>query len=158
MVITLRALINDLDSATYSDERLERLIAIGANFVLQDTQSTVYTVNIMSPDITPDPVANNDKIFANLSVVRAACMIDSGNLRTKAALAGVEAVAGPTRIKVGDEGVSAYKDIIALGPCAMYKEMLQDYILGTGLVCHGILSPFVSNDYYPDFGDGGEYR
>lgn len=158
MVITLRALINDLDATTYSDERLEQLIAVAANFVLQDTQSTVYTVNIMSPDITPDPVTSRDIYFTNLSVVKAACMIDQGNLRVRAAMAGLEALAGPTRLKVGGEGFSAYKEIIALGPCEMYKRMLEDYILGTGLVCHGILSPFVSNDYYPDFGDEGEYR
>lgn len=149
IVITLRAVINDLDSATYSDERLEQLLAVAGNFVLQDTGSTVYTVNIMSPDFTPDPVTNNDITFINLVVVRAACMIDQGNLRVKAALAGLEATAGPTKLSVGGDNFSAYKEIIALGPCSMYTSMLEDYILGGGIVCHGILSPFVSNDYYP---------
>jgi hypothetical protein len=156
MTLILRALINDLDSADYSDERLEQLIAIAANFVLQDTSSTSYTVNIMSPDITPDPW-DDDMTFVNLTVLRAACMVDQGNLRVRAALAGLSANAGPASLSVGGSNFAAFKDLIALGPCALYKEMLQDYILGSGLVCHGILSPFISNTFDPD-DYRGDYR
>ncbi len=149
MIITLRALINDLDSETYSDNRLEQILAIAANFVVQDTHTTLYTINIMSPNITPDPVVGNDVVFFNLTVLKAACMLNQGELKNKANMAGLEAVAGPTRLKVGGEGFAAYKELIAIGPCAMYKKMLEDYILGSGLVVHGILSPFVSNTFNP---------
>jgi hypothetical protein len=103
----------------------------------------------MSPDITPDPVTNNDNIFVNLTVVKAACIVDQGNLRVRAAIAGLSANAGPAGLNVGGGNFSAFKDLIALGPCAMYKEMLQDYILGSGVICHGILSPFISNTFDP---------
>lgn len=156
MTLILRALINDLDNEDYSDERLEQLIAIAARFVIQDT-SAAYTADVMSPDITPDPYANNDDIFVNLTVVRAACMVDQGNLRVRAAMAGLSATAGPASLNVGGGNFSAFKDLIALGPCAMYKEMLQDYILGSGVICHGILSPFISNTFDPD-NYRGEYR
>ncbi len=148
MVLMLRAVINDLDSESFTDERLEQLLAVAAKFVNQDTEAS-YTVNITSPDITPDPVEVPDEVFVNLTVVKAACMVDQGNLRMKAALAGLSATAGPTKLTVGGENFSAYKDIIALGPCGMYGKMLEDYKLGSGVICHGILSPFISNTFDP---------
>jgi hypothetical protein len=158
MIITLRAVINDLESATYSDDRLAQLLAISANYVIIDTQTTVYVVDVMSPSITPDPVTRNDLVFTNLTVLRAACMIDQGNLRMRAALAGLEAVAGPTRLKVGGDAFNAYKELLNLGPCALYKKTLEDYILGSGLICHGILSPFVSNTFDASNLNNNEYR
>jgi hypothetical protein len=158
MIITLRAVINDLESTTYSDDRLAQLLAIAANYVIIDTKTTTYVVDIMGPNITPDPAPLNDLIFVNLTVLKAACMIDQGNLRMRAALAGLSASAGPASLSVGGGNFAAFKELIALGPCALYKEMLQDYILGSGLVCHGILSPFVSNDFNPDFGNYEDYR
>ncbi len=150
MTLILRALINDLDSTEYADERLEQLIAIAANFVVQNIQSTSYVVNVMGPDITPDPWENGDMTFVNLTVLKAACMIDHGNLRMRAAVAGLSATAGPASLSVGSTNYSAFKDLIGLGPCTLYKEMLQDYILGSGVICHGILSPFISNTFDPE--------
>ena len=148
LVLMLRALINDLDSETYADNRLEQLIAIAAKLVNQDVEGS-YTIDIMSPDITPDPVDVPDDIFSNLTVVKAACLIVHNNLRVKAALAGLSASAGPANLSVGGAHFSAFKDIIDKGPCIMYKEMLRDYKLGSGVICHGILSPFISNTFDP---------
>lgn len=148
LTLMLRALINDLDSETFTDNRLEQLIAVAARFVNADLESS-YTVNIMSPDISPDPITQNDQIFSNLVVVKSACLIDQSNVRLKAAIAGLSASAGPASLSVGGSHFSAYKDIIAMGPCAMYKEMLRDYKVGSGMVCHGILSPFISNTFDP---------
>lgn len=149
MILMLRALINDLDSETFSDNRLEQLIAVAAQFVNQDIE-TSYVINITSPNITPDPVAQHDDIFVNLVVTKSACLIDHGNLRVRASLAGLEAVAGPSRLKVGGDSLAGYRDIISMGPCYMYQTMLVDYKLGSGRICHGILSPFVSNNFDPD--------
>jgi hypothetical protein len=148
LVLMLRALINDLDSETYTDNRLEQLVAIAAKFVNQDVEAS-YVVDIMSPDIVPDPIEVPDEIFSNLTVVKAACLIDQSNLRVKAALAGISASAGPASLSVGGAHFSAFKDIIDKGACHMYKEMLRDYKLGSGAICHGILSPFISNTFDP---------
>ncbi len=151
ITLMLRAVLADLDdeNETYTDERLEQLIAVAAKFVNQDLE-TSYVVNITSPDITPDPVTNNDDLFVNLVVIKSACLIDHGNLRIKAALAGLEAVAGPARLKVGGDNFASFRTLVEVGACAMYKTLLQDYKLGSGVICHGILSPFISNSFDPE--------
>ncbi len=148
ITLMVRALINDLDAETYTDERLEQLIVVAAKFVNQDLESS-YVIDINSPDIVPDPVDQDDEIFVNLVSVKSACMIDHGNLRLKAAVAGLSATAGPASLSIGSNNFGAYKDIIAMGPCAMYRIMLQDYKFGAGALCHGILSPFISNSFDP---------
>jgi hypothetical protein len=148
MVLMLRAVINDLDSESFTDERLEQLLAVSAQFVNREAEGT-YVINITSPDITPDPVDVPDDAFVNLTVIKAACMVDQGNMRMKAAIAGLSASAGPASMNVGASHFTAYKDIIELGPCAMYQQMLADYKFGSGAICHGILSPFISNTFDP---------
>lgn len=149
ITLMLRAVINDLDSESYTDERLEQLIVVAAKFVNADLESS-YVISINGPDITPDPIEQSDDMFVNLLVMRAACLVDSGNLRVRAALAGLQATAGPAMLKVGGENFSAYKAILEMGPCALYRQMLQDYKLGSGAMYHGILSPFVSNTFDPE--------
>jgi hypothetical protein len=149
ITLMLRAILADLDNETYTDERLEQLIVVAAKYVDMDLEKD-YTVDILGIDITPDPVEQNDEIFVNLVVIKAACMIDQGSLRLKAALAGIEAVAGPARLKVGGDNFSAFRTLVEVGACAMYKTMRQDYQLGNGAYCHGILSPFTSNSFDAD--------
>jgi hypothetical protein len=76
-------------------------------------------------------------------------MVDQGNMRMKAALAGISASAGPVNLSVGGTNFTSYKDIVEMGPCGMYGALLCDYKLGSGAVCHGILSPFISNTFDP---------
>lgn len=149
LTLMLRAVLADLDNETYTDERLEQLIVVAAKFVNQDLEAS-YVVDVTGVDITPDPVDSNDDIFINLTVIKSACLIDHGNLRIKAALAGLEAVAGPARLKVGGDNFAAFRTLVEAGACAMYKTLLQDYKLGSGAICHGILSPFISNTFHPD--------
>lgn len=149
ITLMLRAVLADLDNETYEDERLEQLIAVAAKFVNQDLE-TSYVVDITGSDITPDPVDSNDDLFINLVVVKSACLIDHGNMRIKAALAGLEAVAGPARLKVGGDNFASFRSLVEVGACAMYKTMLQDYKLGSGAICHAVLSPFISNNFDPD--------
>ena len=60
-----KIMINDLsDTPTYSDERVQQLIVVAAQYVIvKEVDLTVdYTINIVNPDITPDPVLAEDKI------------------------------------------------------------------------------------------------
>lgn len=148
IILMIRALINDLDSVSFTDDRLELLAAVAGQYVNQDLE-TNYTIDILGQDIMPDPVDEHDNIFINLLAVKAACLIDHGNLRMRAALAGLEAKAGFASLKVGGDSFGAYKDIINLGPCGMYVAMLDDYKMGSGSICHFILSPFISNSFDP---------
>lgn len=157
LVIMLRAIIDDLDSVTYTDSRLEQLLAVAAMYVNKDLDTT-YVINIGSPDITPDPFDSSDTAFINLVVIKAACTIDQSAFRVRAATSGLEARCGPAVMKVL-EGSSTYKDLINLGACGTYLNLLRDYKLGTGEACHAILSPFVSDNFDPqDLRYGGSYR
>lgn len=143
----LRVLIDDLDSADYTDARLEQLLAVSGKYVNEDI-GTSYVINIVTPDISPDPVDVNDNVFVNLNVLKAACLVDQGNMRSKAALSGLEARCGPAVLKTGGvlEGI---KLVLSNGPCASYKELVLNYVVGNGLIGHGVLSPFISNTFDP---------
>lgn len=147
----VRAFINDLDESDYefTDERLEQLISVAAKLVNMDLEKT-YTINVTSPAITPDPVTELDEIFVNLLVLKSACMIDHGNMRVKAALAGLTAKAGPASISVGGEHFKALQTIVEQGPCKMYAEVLKDYKFGSGVIGHAIMGPFISNTFDPN--------
>jgi len=143
----LRALINDLDSLnyTYTDSRLEQLISVAAKYVNQDIESS-YIINVISPDIAPNPVDSNDDIFINLTVMKSACLVDQGAFRTKAALAGLSVKCGPASIQTLQQ-LDGFRELINNGPCAAYSALLKDYKMGSGVVCHGILSPFVNDNF-----------
>lgn len=150
VIIMVRTLINDLDSdnETYSDDRLSSIIAVSAKYVNKDLERT-YTINISSPDITPDPVTQNDDTFINLLVMKTACQIDTGLFRTKAALAGLEARCGPAILRTAGH-LDGFKEMLASGPCGLYAAMLRDYKYGSGELCHAVMGPFISNDFDPD--------
>lgn len=146
LVIMLRAIINDLDSETYTDDRLEQLIAVAGMYVNKDLDGT-YTIDIASPDITPDPFPD-DIAFFNLLTMKAACLVDQGTFRTQAAMEGLEARCGPATMKVLGR-LAGFKELLSVGPCGAYITMLRDYKAGDPTNYHGILSPFISNDFDP---------
>lgn len=76
----LRALINDLGAtATYTDSRLAQLLSISAQYVQEEVSfNTVYTIDIVSVTITPEP----DVPFINLMSLKAACILGRGDQRT----------------------------------------------------------------------------
>jgi hypothetical protein len=82
--IILRALINDLDSTTYTDDRLEQILAVAAYQVLNDglTFSQSFRADVVNIAIKPDPTddANQtrDDSFVNLFTIKAAGILDSG--------------------------------------------------------------------------------
>ena len=87
MPLIVRSWINDLsDTPTYSDERVQQLIVVAAQYVIKEVDLTVdYTINIVNPDITPDPVLAEDKDldFISLTSLKAVCILDQSSLRTK---------------------------------------------------------------------------
>lgn len=149
IVIMLRTIINDLDDTdyTYTDTRLEQVIGVAAMFVNKDIGGT-YVVDVNGPTITPNPVDNHDDLFINLLVIKSACLIDQGTFRTKAAVAGLMAKAGPATLETSKH-LDGFKMILESGPCGTYQAMLTDYKLGSGALCHAILSPFINDNFDP---------
>lgn len=160
MVTMVRVLISDLDATpTYTDARLEQLIVVASQFVQQELDfSTAYTINIASPDISPDPTvtATKDDAFTNFVVLKAACIADQSTFRTKALAEGIRAVCGPVSLQVAGN-LKGFQTLLDKGPCAAYEELKQDYIFGNINNIRAIFSPFVGNEFRPDDGRLGTF-
>lgn len=149
IVIMLRVLINDLDTDnyTYTNDRLEQVIGVAASYVNKDLDRD-YVVDVNGPEITPNPYEQADDAFINLVVLKSACLIDQGTFRIKAAVAGLTAKCGPATLQTLQH-LNGFKELLTLGPCGAYQAALTDYKLGSGDLCHIILSPFISDDFDP---------
>lgn len=155
MIPMLRVLIDDnpySGTYVYKDTRLVETLVVAAMFVTQEiTFSNKYDINVIDSSITPDPYELNDKLFMNMVVLKAACIIDHGQLRQKALLSGLEAKCGPATLRTL-EHMDGFKDIIELGPCKMYEQLKEENAFsGEALnsLIHFVLSPFVGNDFDP---------
>ena len=148
--IIVRTLINDLsDTPTYSDERILQVIAVAAKYVEFDVVlDYTYEVNVVNPNISPDPTAQNDSIFISLTCLKAACIIDQSAVRTKAALEGIRAALGPAQLSVGGS-LAGLKMILDTGPCAAYDELTAHWDVKEATAIRAILSPFVGNRFDP---------
>jgi len=150
MPIIVRTLVNDwADNPTYSDERLLQIIVVAAKYVQFDVNlDYVYTLDIVNPNITPDPTSNNDSIFISLTCLKAACIVDQSTVRTKAALEGIRATLGPAQLSVGGT-LQGFLEILDKGPCAAYDELTSHWDVKEATAVRAILSPFVGNNFDP---------
>ena len=152
MVTIVRVLINDLSTTpTYSDDRLEQLIAVAAQYVQFDVNlDNKYTINIASPNITPDPTLSTpkDDIFISLTSLKASCLVDQSTFRTKTALEGIRAALGPASLSVGGN-LAGYKTLLSEGPCAMYEQLTLRWDISNANAIRAIFSPFIGNNFDP---------
>jgi len=155
MINMLRVVIDDnayQGSYTYSDARLRETLVVAAMFVCQDVDFAIdYTVDTIHSTISPDPYTEEDKVFMNMVVMKAACLIDLGHYRAKTFSAGLEARCGPAVLKTLNQ-LPGFKDLLALGPCKMYDDLKEEQkFSGDRLnsLIHFVLSPFVSDDFDP---------
>lgn len=142
MITILRPIINDaIEPYTYSDATLKSLLVTSAFYVVGDIDwSTDYTVDVVAETITPDPSTSNpiDYDFINACVLRAACLIDQATHRTAAESEGVEAYAGPARLRISGR-TKATKDLIDVGSCAAYEDLKQQINFGTSMASKAII-------------------
>lgn len=149
MIIMLRSLIGDLEKEEYTDPRLKQIIVVAAQYVNSEIRfDTKYTVNIAMPSIAPDPTIAPDDPFVNLTVLKAACMIDRGNMRIAAMSAGIEAKCGPAVLKTLQR-MEGFKTLIDSGYCAAYEESKREFQFGNTRHIRAILSPFINSDFDP---------
>ena len=148
--IIVRTLINDFsETPTYSDERLLQIISVAAKYVQFDiVLDNAYIIDVVHPNITPDPTANDDSIFISLVSLKSACIVDQSVLRTKAALEGIRAALGPAQLSIGGS-LAGLKMIIDKGPCAAYEELTSHWDVREATAIRAILSPFVGNHFDP---------
>ena len=146
----VRILINDFsDTPTYSDERLLQVITVAAKYVQFDVVlDRTYAIDIVNPNITPDPTVYDDSIFISLVGLKAACITDQSTLRTRAAMEGIRAALGPAQLSIAGSLVGI-KMIIEEGPCAAYSELTAHWDVKEATAIRAVLSPFVGNRFDP---------
>lgn len=144
---TLRILINDMNSSnyTYSDDRLEQTLVVAAKLANQEVSfENTYTISIENVTISPDPTDEDDDVFLNMIVLKAACVVDHSTFRTRAATEGIKAQLGPAALQVGGN-LAGFKTLIELGPCATYTQLRDEMLWGNINNVKAIMSPFSSN-------------
>lgn len=149
--ILVRVLTNDLsDEPKYSDDRIRQCIAVAAAYVQFDVVlDKTYSVDVENVGISPDPTeGQRDEIFISLVGLRASCIIDQSNFRTRAALEGIRAVLGPASLSTSNS-LAGYKEILEHGPCQLYAELTEHWDVQNATAIAAILSPFVGNKFDP---------
>jgi len=143
---------DDVDDRVYTDARLEELIVVAANLVIQEMAfSNTYTVDIAATSISPDPITQKDTVFQNMVVLKAACLADQSTLRTRAQQAGITAKVGPASISTSNS-LNGYALLLEQGPCATYERLKWEYEMGDAQAqqaIRAVLSPFVGPNYDP---------
>lgn len=148
LTVIVRNLINDLsETPTYSDARIQQLLAVAAQYVQFDVVlDHQYEVNVVNSSISPDPTIDSDTIFISLTCLKAACLVDQSTLRTKASMEGIRASLGSASLSVGGN-LAGYKMILDHGPCALYEELTSHWDVSNASAIHAIFSPFVGNKF-----------
>jgi hypothetical protein len=150
LTIIVRTLINDINEPyEYSDPRIQQVIAVAAKYVQFDVDlDRSYQIDVVNSNISPDPTADNDDTFIGLVSLKAACIIDQSNLRTRAALEGIRAALGPAQLSVTGS-LAGWNLILDKGPCAAYEELSSHWDVKEATAVRAILSPFVGNKFDP---------
>lgn len=113
------------------------------------TPSSSACIVDLVPDLPSYPA------FANLVLLKALCMLDTGIARTKFTTEGVKAVCGPASLTVtGGSSGTAYAILFNYGPCAAYEKLKEDLCfrspMQTAEYCKQILGPFISAEFTPE--------
>ncbi len=158
MALMLRIIIGDMsNSPTYTNLRLEQLLAVSAHFVIQELDfDNTYTVSISPVSISPNPIGTGETAFTNFVVLKAACLADQSTFRTKALVSGVRAKCGPAVLETLKH-IDGFKELLTVGPCAAYEKLKENWIFGNAELVKAILSPFVGNNFDPMSLNGGRH-
>tara|TARA_R100001163_G_C5055102_1_gene191586 strand:- start:1360 stop:1887 length:528 start_codon:yes stop_codon:yes gene_type:complete len=148
--LMVRVWINDLaDSPTYSDDRLQQVIVVAGQYVTREINfDTSYKCDILNLDISPDPSLSStrDEAFITFVTLKSACLLDQSTFRTKAAGEGIRAGLGAASVSVAGN-LKGYKEILDVGPCALYEKLRMEYEIGNANGIKAVLSPFVGNNF-----------
>jgi len=140
LVIILRSLIGDLDSTSFTDSRLQQILAVAAYNVLNDADfSTTYTVDVANSTISPDPYTTSDVDFSTLTVYKAACILLGSEVKTEAANA-ISIKDGPSAIDL--RGVTQSLTVMYNDLCKKYDDLVNTYSYNNTLVGQAILGPY----------------
>lgn len=148
----VRTLINDsVEPYQYTNKRIIQTILVAGKYVQFDVVlDHAYDVDVTNSTISPDPTDDNDEIFIILTALKAACLVDQGTLRTKAAMEGVRAALGPASLSVGG-AASGWEMILKHGPCKLYDDLIEHWDVANASAIAAVLGPFSGNKFDPEF-------
>lgn len=155
----VRVLINDMvEPYDYSDNRILQVLTVAGRYVQFDVNlDHPYTIDVVNRNITPDPTVDNDSVFVSLICLKAACIIDQGTFRTKAAMEGIRTSLGPASLSFGGS-LTGWQAIIDHGACGLYDELTAHWDVKNATAIAAVLSPFVNNRYDPRYLNIGPFR
>jgi hypothetical protein len=141
VVRIVRFLINDLESLTYTDDRLEETVLVSAQLLL-DTMDFAqsYTVDVDQVILTPDPTESpKDNFFINVLALKTACIVIGSEAKTLATQS--------YRIKDASSSIdisAAYQSLNQLHKqmCDKLDKMIFDYRAGNSLAGQAVLTPY----------------
>lgn len=143
----LRAEINDIDSESYSDDRLLEVLIVAAYQVRQAINFTnTYTINICEQTISPDPVESNDYDFSVLAVYKAACIVLNGEAK-KASTDAIMIKDGPSVLDTRTSANNLSK--AAENACKTYMDLLNEFRFIGSLSDDNVLGQAVLTPYSP---------
>lgn len=129
LVAVVRVMVNDPDSATFSENSLINALLVAAMQVKHELALDVdYAINVSNQTLSPDPTlaATLDESFSNLMCLKAACIVDRG----AAILAAKQAI----RVRDGSSSIDltgALTGKLRLlekgGWCSAYQDAKLDY-------------------------------
>lgn len=129
LVIMVRQLVNDTGATEeYTDATIEEAIAVGAMIAINDISfSADYVIDLDDPDITPDPTDSStyDPLAIALFSLKAACILDSGKVRTNAGNEGIIVRDGDTVVDTKGLGGKGYTLLMKEGPCGTYAKLID---------------------------------
>lgn len=146
----VRTLINDsVAPYQFSDDRIQQTILVAGKYVQFDVVlDHSYAIDVVSGSISPDPTEDNDEIFIILTSLKAACLVDQGTLRTRAAMDGVRAALGPASLSVSGSA-SGWEMILKNGPCKLYDDLVEHWDVANASAIAAVLGPFSGNKFDP---------
>jgi hypothetical protein len=148
----VRTLINDATKPyQFSDDRIIQTILVAGKYLQFDVVlDRAYTINVINKTITPDPTDYDDEIFIILASLKAACLVDQGTLRIKAAMEGIKAALGPASLSVGGSA-AGWEMILKHGPCKLYEDLVEHWDVANASAIAAVLGPFSGNKFDPEF-------
>lgn len=148
----VRTLINDsIEPFEFSDERIIQTILVAGKYIQFDVNfDNEYSIDVNNLTLFPDPTEINDEFFTILVSLKAACLVDQGTLRIKAASEGIRAALGPASLSVGGSA-AGWEMILKHGPCKLYKDLAEYWDVSNASAIAAILGPFSGNKFDPEF-------
>jgi hypothetical protein len=147
----VRTLINDaVEPYQFTDTRIIDTILVAGKYLQFDiVLDHTYAIDVINKTITPDPTDDDDEIFMMLASLKAACIVDQGTLRNKAANEGIRAALGPASLSVGG-AAAGWALILEHGPCKLYDDLVEHWDVANASAVAAILGPFSGNKFDPE--------